>query len=157
NRGIYNWRHFTHLQRQAEIRVIAPVSWPEEVRAWRRNCGTLASRRWTEWHGVPVVYPRYYYPPGAWRASHGPFLKLSLQGSFRSVVREFEPDAVYACWAYPDGWAAWRLARDAGLPVVVKVHGSDLLLLNGDRGRRRRTVEMLKDIDALSAVSADLR
>jgi len=157
NRGIYNWRHFAHLQRHAEIRVISPVSWWNECRGLRRHRGSLASRRWTEWGGVPVVYPRFYYTPGAWRTAHGFFLNLSIGSVFREIVSEFQPDVVYACWAYPDGWSAWKLARDANLPVVVKVHGSDLLLLEGDRGRRRRTVEMLKHIDALAAVSADLR
>jgi glycosyltransferase involved in cell wall biosynthesis len=82
---------------------------------------------------------------------------MSILRIFRRAVAEFQPEIVYACWAYPDGWAAWRLARECGLPVAVKVHGSDLLLLQDASGRKRRTVELLRDADAISAVSADLR
>jgi glycosyltransferase involved in cell wall biosynthesis len=72
------------------------------------------------------------------------------------AVEEFRPEVVYATWAYPDGWAAVELAREARLPVVVKVHGSDVLLLRSYRARRRRTIEGLTRADAVVAVSRHL-
>jgi glycosyltransferase involved in cell wall biosynthesis len=157
NRGIFNWRHFSHLQREAEVRVISPVSWIEDCRLRKRSGKSPVTSHWTSWRDVLVAYPRFYYTPGLWRNSHGTFLRISIGRCFRKAVAEFRPDLVYATWAYPDGWAAWRLARAAGLPVVVKVHGSDLLLLDGQPGRRRRAAEMLRDVNAVSAVSNDLR
>src|SRR5262249_15186066 len=44
----------------------------------------------------------------------------------------------------------------AGLPVVIKVHGSDILLLGRYPRRRKRTVEALRGADAVVAVSRDL-
>ncbi|HEY2249667.1 MAG TPA: glycosyltransferase [Planctomycetaceae bacterium] len=117
----------------------------------------LANPAWTEWEGVAVSYPRYYYPPGIWRASYGGFFKAAINRTFRKAVAEFKPDVVYGCFAYPDGWAACKLAREYGLPVGVKVHGSDLLLLNEHPGRKPPTIEMLREVDAISAVSDDLR
>src|ERR1700722_18160505 len=38
-------------------------------------------------------------------------------------------DVLLGSWAYPDGVATVALGRALGLPVVVKVHGSDLDLL----------------------------
>jgi glycosyltransferase involved in cell wall biosynthesis len=69
---------------------------------------------------------------------------------------EFRPDVVLASWAYPDGWAAVELAREAGLPVAVKVHGSDVLLLRRSSARYRRTVEALQRADCVIAVSRQL-
>jgi glycosyltransferase involved in cell wall biosynthesis len=63
---------------------------------------------------------------------------------------------VFATWAYPDGWAAVRLARRAGLPVVLKVHGSDVLQLDQYPGRRLRTAEALRAVDRVVVVSRDL-
>jgi glycosyltransferase involved in cell wall biosynthesis len=157
NRGLFNWRHFARLKERAEVRVISPIAWTTAWRARRSGSRVASGGRPEEWNGVAVEYPRYYYPPGAWRGAHGSFLKMSIARSFRRAVAEFQPDIVYACYAYPDGWAAWRLAREADLPVAVKVHGSDLLLLPPGSGRRRRTVEMLLDINALCAVSNDLK
>jgi glycosyltransferase involved in cell wall biosynthesis len=157
NKGMYNWRHFAHLQQQADLRVIAPILWTDDWRAWRTGSGWLATDRVQKWNGLEVVYPRYYYTPRCLRGSYGSFLKMSISGIFRSAVRQFKPDLVYACWIYPDGWAAWRLACEFGLPVAVKVHGSDLLLLDDHPGRKLRTMEMLPQVDAISAVSGDLR
>jgi glycosyltransferase involved in cell wall biosynthesis len=49
------------------------------------------------------------------------------------------------------------LGRAAGLPVVIKVHGSDVLLLDQYPGRRARTAEALQSADAVVAVSGDLQ
>jgi glycosyltransferase involved in cell wall biosynthesis len=157
NKGIYNWRHFAHLQNEAHLRVISPIAWTDDWRSRRNGAGPLACSQWQEWNGVGVAYPRYAYTPGLFRGLYGTFLKWSIRETFRRAICDFQPNVVYACWAYPDGWAAWRLARDAGLPVVLKVHGSDLLSLPPGSSRRRRTVELLQDLDALNAVSEDLR
>jgi glycosyltransferase involved in cell wall biosynthesis len=157
NKGIYNWRHFRHLQERAELRVISPIAWTDEWRAWRNGQGRLTSARPQEWNGLEVMYPRFLYTPGLMRGSYGSCLKMSIARTFRSAVAEFRPDLIYACWAYPDGWVAWKLAREAGLPVAVKVHGSDLLLIDDQPARKRRTIELLSDVNATSAVSDDLR
>lgn len=156
NRGIYNWNHFTALQQHAAVRVIAPVSWTDELSARRHGCRRLVTEDWQAWNGVEVVYPRYFYTPWVLRGAYGAFLKTSIARAFRAAVADFRPDIIYGTWAYPDGWAAWQLAREARLPVVVKVHGSDLLLLDEYPGRKRRTMAMLQGADAISAVSQDL-
>ena len=49
-----------------------------------------------------------------------------------------------------------RLAREAGLPVVVKTHGSDVLSLDERSGSRAGTVEALTSCDGVVAVSKHL-
>jgi glycosyltransferase involved in cell wall biosynthesis len=63
---------------------------------------------------------------------------------------------IYAPWAYPDGWAAVHLGHRAGLPVVLKVVGSDILLLSKYPRRERGTLDALRQADAVIAVSRDL-
>ncbi|MFL5343029.1 MAG: glycosyltransferase, partial [Gemmataceae bacterium] len=58
--------------------------------------------------------------------------------------------------AYPDGWAAVRLAKNLGVPAVLQVHGSDVLLLDRFPARLRRTVDALQAADGVVAVSQDL-
>src|SRR6185503_6162554 len=84
------------------------------------------------------------------------FYHWSVRRTFRRACREFGPTVIYAPWIYPDGWAAIKLAREAGLPVVLKAHGSDVLLLDQNPGRRAGTVEALQRADGLVAVSRDL-
>ena len=80
-----------------------------------------------------------------------------MRRTFRQAVREFQPTIVFAPWAYPDGWAAVKLAREAGLPVVLKVHGSDILLVSQFPARRAGTQWAVRQADAVMSVSADLK
>ena len=117
--------------------------------------GVPAARRIT-CDGLIVDHPRYFYTPRILRHWYGQFYRLSVQKSFMRAIDEFQPEIILAPWAYPDGWAAVKLARAAGLPVVVKVHGSDVRVLSRIRGRRRRTAEALQRADGVVTVSQEL-
>ncbi len=82
--------------------------------------------------GLDVTYVRYVSPPRsssyqAWGAWAAPALKLALRGMRRS----FEFDLVHAHNAVPAGDAARRALkgrqRRSGVPLVVSVHGGDVL------------------------------
>jgi glycosyltransferase involved in cell wall biosynthesis len=49
-----------------------------------------------------------------------------------------------------------KLGHAAGLPVVLQVLGSDVLLLHEHPGRKRGTLEALREADGIWAVSQDL-
>ena len=156
NRGVYNWKHFLTLQQHAALRVVAPILWTDELSARRHGYRGLVTEVLQEWNGVPVVYPRYYYTPSCFRGNYGAFMKMSIARAFRQAVAEFRPDVIYGTWAYPDGWAACRLAREFNLPVVVKVHGSDLFLLDDYPGRGPGTAEAMQNADAIVGVGQAL-
>jgi glycosyltransferase involved in cell wall biosynthesis len=82
----------------------------------------------TELDGIPVSYVPFLAPPrphsyGAWGAWAAPSLALAL----RALRRSFPFDLVHAHYAAPAGDAV-RRAR-TGVPVVVSVHGGDVLSL----------------------------
>ena len=156
HRGAFNRQQFAALARRHEVEVISPIAWTDEWSARRRGAEALPADRRVRRDGLSVYYPRYFYTPGVLRNCYGHFLRCSIGRTFRRAVDEFRPDVVLAAWAYPDGWSAVELARRAGLPVVVKVHGSDILTLPQTRGRRGRTVEAVRRADAVIAVSQDL-
>lgn len=138
------------------IRVISPISWTDEVR-WRlRGRTRFLRKKFTSVDGLHVDFPRYWYPPGILRQYYGHFFYRCVRKSFHELAAAIQPDLVYTPWAYPDGWAAVQLANEIGVPVVVKVHGSDILLLNQHPGRKRPTAEAVCGADAVVAVSRDL-
>jgi glycosyltransferase involved in cell wall biosynthesis len=138
------------------VSVIAPIAWSDELRA--RRCGkpALPAGRRVELDGMTIDHPRMFYTPGVLRGWYGQFFLRSVRGTFRRVVKEFAPTIVFAPWVYPDGWAAVQLAREAGLPVVLKAHGSDVLLLNEHPARRNGTIAALRSADGVVAVSQNL-
>ena len=83
-------------------------------------------------HGLDVTYVRYVSPPRssaypAWGSWAAPALGVAL----RRLRRSFEFDLVHAHNAVPGGDAARRVLalrpRALGVPLVVSVHGGDVL------------------------------
>lgn len=155
-RGQFNRQQFRAIAATAAVRVISPVSWVDELGERWRSGRRLEADRQVDCDGLHVAHPRYVYTPKVLRGRHGQFFRWSIRPAFDRAVEEFRPDLVYTCWAYPDGWASIDLARRRRLPVVIKVHGSDILTLLTTRARRRATAEALCAADAVVAVSHDL-
>ena len=156
HRATFNRHWLRILGANCPVQVIAPIAWTDELQARRRGASPLPSDRRATFDGLIVDHPRYYFPPRMARSFYGHFFLASVRPTFRRVVREFEPDIVYTPWAYPDGWAAVRMGHAVGLPVVLQVLGSDVLLLDQFPARRRRTEEALRAADGIVAVSRNL-
>ena len=156
HRASFNRHQFRLLAKNHPMRVIAPVLWVDEWTIARRKGQRLPRDRQVVNDGMVVDHPTYWYTPKLMRGLYGRFYLQSVRTAFRRAVAEFAPDIVFAPWAYPDGWAAARLARDHGLPVVIQVHGSDIRQLDAFAGRQGGTRQALRQADGIIAVSGDL-
>lgn len=151
----FNREQFHALAREHQVRMVTPVPWTEEVRDRIAGRVTTHSRETAD--GIKVDYPIYFFLPKVAPQAYGWCFFRSIRGRFRQVVREFRPDLIFSAWAHPDGWAATLLAKEAGLPCVVKVHGSDVLV-NAKSGKRRAQIaDGLKRADKILVVSEDLK
>jgi glycosyltransferase involved in cell wall biosynthesis len=71
-------------------------------------------------------------------------------------VRMTRPDLILNYWLYPDGYAAVRIARELGVPVIVGAIGSDVRRRNDPVTIRLVRATMLR-ADAVLTVSDELR
>jgi glycosyltransferase involved in cell wall biosynthesis len=152
----FNRQQLRRLADHHDLSIISPILWTEELAARWRGMPALPPGRRLLFDGLPVEYPRYLYTPKVLRDWYGHFFLWSVSAAFTRALAEFQPDLVYAPWAYPDGWAALRLSHRAGLPVVIKVPGSDVLLLPEYQARQRKTAEAIRRADRVVVVSRDL-
>jgi glycosyltransferase involved in cell wall biosynthesis len=150
--GSYNLNQFQSLDGENAVSVISPTPWTE----FRLHQLWHKARSQEVQTQFPVVRPTFVFPPKIFRSAYGLFYMASIRKQFDHAVAEFKPDAVLACWSHPDGWATVRLAREYGLPVMIKVHGSDVLVLGRDPRRRERVAEALREADGVIAVSQNL-
>jgi glycosyltransferase involved in cell wall biosynthesis/peptidoglycan/xylan/chitin deacetylase (PgdA/CDA1 family) len=156
-RGIFNLHLVRALIRKHEVRVIAPRTWIEAIHVQRSRTNVLHSDSRAQLAGIHVEYPTFYYPPKVFRNAYGFFLWHSLKSAIGRVLHSFSPDAIIAYWAHPDGAVAVRLAKMIGVPAVVIVGGSDVLLLTKNRRRRMQIQKVLQNAHAIVAVSRDLK
>jgi glycosyltransferase involved in cell wall biosynthesis len=134
--------------------VIAPVAWPIVYRARRNGQAWERTRRLD---GIEVRHPVYFYTPKFLRAHYGAFFWWSIRRTVNQMLRDFAPDVVVGYWTHPDGQAAVHVARRLGVPAVVMVGGTDVLVLGHEASRRRAIRRVLEGADAIVAVSQDLK
>ncbi len=145
----YNRQQWAVLARHHDLRIIRPVAWPARLQQlWTRHPIPVNP-------GIDVTYATYYYTPKIFGAHYGTFFEASVRSTVVRAIASFQPDVLLTCWAHPDGWAAARFGREAGLPVVLKVIGSDVLVL-AKSARRRHVADALTGVSDVVAVSNDL-
>ncbi len=150
----FNRQQFRALAQQHELRVVAPIPWQEALRD--RMTRRTAPRHYANGDGIQVDHPIYYYLPRVRPHRYGERYLRSIRPTVDRLLKEFRPDVLLTCWAHPDGWATVELARQAGLPAVVKVIGTDVLVLARQAQRRDPISHTLRQADAVVAVSRDL-
>jgi glycosyltransferase involved in cell wall biosynthesis len=123
----FNRHQFAALGKLCSVNVLGLVPWyPGScwVDRWMGRPGAAFPPRRELVDGLNVRHPRVLYLPKVGQAVAGWTYALSLIREalrFRGAV-----DVVLGAFAYPDGWAALMIGRWLGVPVVVKVHGSDV-------------------------------
>lgn len=149
--GTFNRTMISALAERHAVRVVAPVPFPERIRRPQQSTSTFAA--------VPAVqadYPTYFYTPKVLRSQYDRFLWWSVRRPLFRAINELGPDVVLSYWSHPDGAVAVRAARAVGLPAVVMVGGSDVLVLGRSGSRRAAILQTLHQADAVIAVSQDI-
>lgn len=154
-RGTFNLSLWRAVAAEHHVRVVSPVSWIEEFAA--RRCGhSLGDRTLNFEPQLTATYPRFWYPPRCLRPWYGSYLWWSIERHLKREITDFRPDAIVSYWAHPDGEAAVRAGKWAGIPAVTMVGGSDVLLLGRSGSRRRAILSVLKSADAVVPVSRNI-
>jgi len=159
-RGLFNLQQVAALADACALWVVAPVPWRPRWR-WLRRLGLssvvaqIPAREVIE--GITVEHPRYLAIPVLSRPFNGWLLYLSLRGAVRRIRREFPFDRILATWAYPDVVAAAWIAKAHRVPVIAKLHGSDVHVDSRGPIRRRLIVAALRRCRRIVAVSDALK
>jgi len=152
-RGPYNRRQVECLAELCSVTVINPLPWVKLLSGTRYWGLTSDSDDVLE--GIPLYHPTFWYLPvlGRNRTWRG-----VLSAARRALKKERKQpyDLILATFAYPHGLAACELARELGIPYVIKARGSDLHSLPKSGPRRERTMQAVQDAAAVVAVSRNL-
>ncbi|MCB2190707.1 MAG: glycosyltransferase [Deltaproteobacteria bacterium] len=104
----------------------------------------------------PVRWPIFWFTPRMAFSTHGRSLFYSCWPAIRSAAREHHPEVLFATWLYPLGQAALLAARRLNLPMVIKMHGSDLLVHKNKPAILPILRQVLGEAAAVIAVSPNL-
>ena len=149
-RGIFVRNRLAAIAPLIDLLVVAPVNAGRNPRV----LGTPFRRR--DAAGFDVLHPRFAVLPGMMKQWDAGFLFGEVWPQIRSALGSARVELVDAHYAYPDGAAGARLARELGVPYVLSVRGSDLEVLARDPSRRAAIERSLRDAAAVIAVSRSL-
>jgi glycosyltransferase involved in cell wall biosynthesis len=122
-RGMFNQQQFTRLARHVDLRVLVAVPWPEVLAHWQAY---RAARRQGRRDGLGIDYVIFWYPPRLLQRLHPLWFFLSLVTQRPITLFRGGWDVLLGSWAFPDGVASAAIGRIARVPVVMKVHGTDV-------------------------------
>jgi glycosyltransferase involved in cell wall biosynthesis len=118
NRATFNKQQFARLAKNNQLLLLVLVPWLDAI----KNRHLMAQQAH---EGIELKFVPYFFIPKLFRFSYSAFVLLSLLTNFPRILR-FKPDGLLASWAFPDGVAATLLGNLLNIPVVLKVHGSDI-------------------------------
>lgn len=119
NAGTYNRQQVLALSDYFDLDVISPIP-------WTKNLAGIRGEKQSKVHSISIVHPTHFYTPGMFRSIYGRFYRWAIWGTALRLARENRYQAVFASWLFPDCWAAAKVAQELGIPLFVKVHGSDV-------------------------------
>ncbi len=153
----FNRQQFAELAKKCEVSVIAPRPWfpgAKFLKKWS-DAGDLADLPARDVvHGQAVEHPRQLYIP---KFGHGIAAPLTT-GSLLHLVPRYRGkiDVILASWAFPHGPSCVHLGKLLGVPVAVKVHGSDINVIAAMPGPRKSLRRWLPKANRIVAVSREL-
>jgi len=138
------------LAREAELQVFYPhSSYPSLLKPRSRSFGRLDAS-----YSPPDVQASYFDYPAIPVLSR-PFNGWMAARALLPAVRAFAPDIIFSCFLYPDGYAAVKIGKALGVPVVAMSIGSDINRI-GDSISAMMTRSVLRKADFVVTVSGDL-
>lgn len=93
----------------------------------------------------------------AWAWLQSPLYFYFAQRALHRLVREQGIDLVHAHWHLPNGYVAWRVQRQLGVPFAVTLHGSDVFMAERNGLFRSMAAGALGAASHVTSCSADLQ
>ena len=156
-RGVFNFQQLVALKKKCSLCIIAPVPW---VPAFFHRKKDKVYREIPEKEsiaGMETYHPRYVVTPKIGRALYGRLYYRGIKGVVDRLIREQKPDIIFATWAYPDGYAASLIAKVKNIPLVIKVHGTDINVLGSTPLLRQKMIKAFQRAKGIVAVSRSLK
>ena len=106
--------------------IIAPVPYCPPLPLSNRWSGYNQINNLEVIDGMRVRHPRYVVIPKVGMFTHGYSMYWGTRKLVRRLHERYNYQVIDAHWIYPDGFAAVKIAKELGLPVVVSARGNDI-------------------------------
>jgi teichuronic acid biosynthesis glycosyltransferase TuaC len=152
---------FVHNQVKAltelgiQIHVVSPIPSFPIYQKWQKYRHVPIKK---ELDGVPVYYvPTFMFPGGLFFSFYGTFYIRSLREKLEHIKTAFPFQLIHCHTVFPDGYAGGILKEIFQVPIIITVHGSDMMIYpKRSRSVYRKTKHALARSDQVITVSQRL-
>jgi glycosyltransferase involved in cell wall biosynthesis len=149
NRATFNKHQFRHLGQKHKILLLVLVPWLVAIKNWKLLVPDQNG-------SFDIGYVPYFFTPKILRTSYAFLVFLALIAKI-GVIKKFKPDCVFSSWAYPDGVGSTLIAKLLNIPILIKVHGSDINEYFASAMRRTQILWSMRQSKGVVAVSKALQ
>ncbi|WP_221074905.1 glycosyltransferase [Agarivorans aestuarii] len=145
NRGKFNQQQFDMLKSDYSVSILIPVAFLD----WWKHRKSIQQTD-------SIRYFPYFYTPKVGRSfySYTMFVSLLLHSAIWLVKKH--PQIIVASWAFPEGVVSMWLSRLMSTKFFIKVHGSDINLIDHFPGRVRQFLAAANRSSGVLSVSQAL-
>lgn len=145
-------------QTGCELQVVAPVPWSLSVKFFGEQYYKYSQiQKYEKYNSLNVFHPRFVLFPKVGKFLDGFLMSYSVRRFVKRMRKKFPYDLIDIHYAYPDGYAAGRIARDIGVPYTVTVRGSDINVFGKERLRGFLIRQSLMGANQVISVSEPLK
>jgi teichuronic acid biosynthesis glycosyltransferase TuaC len=156
--GLFIRERMFRLGKRLPVVVVSPQPWfpLQSVISWLWPGYRQLGKKFETMNGIEVHRPRFLSFPGTLRHLDGFSMALFSYLTVCRLCKRFSLNVIDSHFAYPDGYAATRLAKWIKVPVTITLRGTEVPLARIPR-RRRRITRALRDATRLFAVCRSLQ
>lgn len=156
-RATYNRQQVCMLSKFCEIKVLAPIAWYPFKCSFDKNIKISDIPNKEIIDGIEVFHPKYFMIPKVGRSLYGILFFFSILLPILKIYGSFKFDVIFATWAYPDSFASVLISKFLKMPIITKVHGTDINEYSQYWLRRRMISFTLNNSDKVISVSKALK
>jgi glycosyltransferase involved in cell wall biosynthesis len=156
--GIFIRERMFRVAQDLPLTVISPQPWfplQSLIRKFKPHFRPETPRHERQ-SGIDVFRPRYLSVPGVFKHLDGWSMAAGARNTVRHLQRQGRVDLIDAHFAYPDGYAASRVAGELGVPLTLTLRGTEVRHTRDTR-LRKRVVSALHHACKVFTVSSSLR
>ena len=157
NHGIFVLNRLKALSEYVDIKVINPIPWfPLQSMVGRYSHLQNVPQQDTI-GGLDVYHPRFLSVPKYCKASEGDRYLKAINPVVKKIHKEFDFDLIDMHWTFPDLPAGIELAKQYGKKTIVTLRGMEAFHGQDKDQRKAVVAKGLKEVDAIIALSQELK
>jgi teichuronic acid biosynthesis glycosyltransferase TuaC len=155
--GIFVLNRLKALSQYVDIKVINPIPWFPGQNLFDRYKHRSNIPLQDTIGGLDVYHPRFFSVPKFLKSGEGDQYLKAIKPVVDEIRRDFEFDLVDMHWTFPDQPAGIAIGNEFNKKTIVTLRGMEAFHEQDNDQRYKIVAKGLKDVDAIVALSQELK